>query len=82
MSELMDCKEVLIITGDHSTPAVKREHSHEPVPFLIANVDARDYGARKFSEVECRKGELGIFEGKEVMQIVKAYMERTKKFGS
>ncbi len=82
IGELMDCKEVLVVTGDHSTPAVKREHSHEPVPFLIANVDARDYGARKFSEVECRKGELGIFEGKEVMQIVKAYMERTKKFGS
>ena len=26
------------VTGDHSTPAVYGDHSHEPVPFAIAHV--------------------------------------------
>ncbi len=82
ISNLMDSDAVIIITGDHSTPAIKKEHSHEPIPFLIANVPARNYGAKKFCEVECRKGELGIFDGDKVTQIVKAYMERVKKYGS
>ena len=28
----------LVVTGDHSTPAVFGDHSHEPVPFAIAQV--------------------------------------------
>ncbi len=26
------------VTGDHSTPAVYGDHSHEPVPFAVAHV--------------------------------------------
>jgi hypothetical protein len=28
----------LVVTGDHSTPAIFGDHSHEPVPFAIAHV--------------------------------------------
>lgn len=29
----------LVVTGDHSTPAIFGDHSHEPVPFAIAHVE-------------------------------------------
>ena len=28
----------VVVTGDHSTPVVFGDHSHEPVPFTIASV--------------------------------------------
>ena len=28
----------IVVTGDHSTPVVFGDHSHEPVPFVIARV--------------------------------------------
>ncbi len=30
---------VLAVTGDHSTPVVFGDHSHEPVPFAAAHVE-------------------------------------------
>ncbi|RMD61940.1 hypothetical protein D6833_07535 [Candidatus Parcubacteria bacterium] len=73
---------VFAITGDHSTPPTKRGHSFEPVPFLVSNVQARKYGAGKFCEVECARGELGRFNGDKVMKILRAYSGWTKKYGS
>lgn len=32
-------KFALCVTGDHSTPVVFGDHSHEPVPFAIANIE-------------------------------------------
>jgi 2,3-bisphosphoglycerate-independent phosphoglycerate mutase len=29
---------VICVTGDHSTPVVFGDHSHEPVPFAVAKV--------------------------------------------
>jgi len=29
----------VVVTGDHSTPAVFGDHSHEPVPFAVAAVE-------------------------------------------
>ena len=33
-----DVRFTVVVTGDHSTPAVFGDHSHEPVPFAIADV--------------------------------------------
>ena len=82
VGKLAGADAVIFITGDHSTPVVKREHSFEPVPFLVHNAPARDYGCRKFSERECRKGELGIFTGDRIMRLVLAYTERIGKYGA
>ena len=34
-----DVRFSVVVTGDHSTPAVFGDHSHEPVPFAIADVE-------------------------------------------
>jgi 2,3-bisphosphoglycerate-independent phosphoglycerate mutase len=73
--------EVLIITGDHSTPATFKAHSWHSVPVLLASRWARPTGAA-FGESECRKGDLGTFEGKHLMTLALAHAGRLAKFGA
>jgi len=73
--------EVLVVTGDHSTPATFRAHSWHPVPVLLASPWARPTGAA-FGETHCRLGDLGTFEGKHLMALALAHAGRLAKFGA
>lgn len=73
--------EVLVVTGDHSTPATFRAHSWHPVPVLLASPWARPTGAG-FGESQCRLGDLGTFEGKHLMALALAHAGRLAKFGA
>jgi len=73
--------EVLVVTGDHSTPATFRAHSWHAVPVLLASPWARPTGS-SFGESECRKGDLGTFEGKHLMSLALAHAGRLAKFGA
>ena len=73
--------EVLVVTGDHSTPATLKAHSWHSVPVLIASPWARPTGGR-FGETDCRKGDLGTFEGKHLMTLALAHAGRLAKFGA
>ena len=73
--------EVLVITGDHSTPATYAAHSWHSVPVLISSPWARPTG-EAFGESECRKGDLGTFEGKHLMTLALAHAGRLAKFGA
>jgi 2,3-bisphosphoglycerate-independent phosphoglycerate mutase len=73
--------EVLVVTGDHSTPATFRAHSWHAVPVLLASQWARPTGGT-FGEAECRKGDLGTFEGKHLMTLALAHADRLAKFGA
>ena len=74
--------DVLVVTGDHSTPAVMKSHSWHPVPFLLASSNTRGGGSQGFSEKECLKGELGIFKATEVMTLILSHAKRLQKFGA
>ncbi len=73
--------EVVVVTGDHSTPAAFKAHSWHAVPVLLASPWARPTG-RSFGETECRRGDLGIFEGKHLMTLALAHAGRLAKFGA
>ncbi len=73
--------EVLVVTGDHSTPATLKAHSWHSVPVLLASPWARPTG-NAFGESECRKGDLGTFEGKHLMSLALAHASRLAKFGA
>ena len=73
--------EVLVVTGDHSTPATLKAHSWHDVPVLIASPWTRPTGGR-FGESDCRKGDLGTFEGKQLMTLALAHAGRLAKFGA
>lgn len=74
--------DVLIITGDHSTPSVLKSHSWHPVPVLLSSPYVIAGTCRAFSERECIKGELGIFPTVNLMPMALANAGRLKKFGA
>jgi len=74
--------DVLVVTGDHSTPSRMRTHSWHPVPVLIASPFTRPAGPEHFGERDCLRGDLGIFEMKHLMSLVLAHARRLQKFGA
>jgi len=74
--------DVLVITGDHSTPARMKGHSWHPVPLLLKSPYVLGGLSASFSERECVKGELGIFPAIHIMPLALANAGRLKKFGA
>jgi 2,3-bisphosphoglycerate-independent phosphoglycerate mutase len=72
---------VLVITGDHSTPALYREHSWHHVPLLVASPWARPT-ADAFGESSCRAGDMGTLLAKDLMSVVLAHGGRLVKYGA
>lgn len=74
--------DVLIVTGDHSTPSKMKSHSWHPVPTLLAADTCRFDGSTGFGETQCRAGGLGQFEAKYLMSLALAHAGRLEKFGA
>ncbi len=74
--------DVLAITGDHSTPSVLKGHSWHPVPLLIHSPYVLGGTAKRFTERECLKGEIGIIPAKKIINLLLANSLRLKKFGA
>ena len=76
--------DVLIITGDHSTPAIMKSHSWHPVPVLFySKNNSRPDNVTSFGERACTQGSLGVrFPAFELMPLAMAYAGRLEKFGA
>jgi 2,3-bisphosphoglycerate-independent phosphoglycerate mutase len=74
--------DVLVVTGDHSTPSRMRAHSWHPVPLLLKSPYPRGFVASGFGERECARGELGVFSTSQLMSLVLANAGRLGKFGA
>ncbi|UCD43111.1 MAG: 2,3-bisphosphoglycerate-independent phosphoglycerate mutase [Chloroflexota bacterium] len=75
--------EVLIITGDHSTPAKMRTHSWHPVPFLLwAPATVRSDVQSSFGESACARGGLGNISSMDTLPLALAHAGRLEKFGA
>ena len=73
--------EVVIITGDHSTPATLKEHSWHHVPVLMASPWPRPTG-RDFGESACRAGDLGVIHATDLLPLALAHAGRLVKYGA
>lgn len=75
--------DVVIVTGDHSTPAKMSYHSWHPVPVMIWSENCRPDGAKVFSEMACLNGGLGPrLPAAEIMPIAIANARRLGKYGA
>lgn len=74
--------DVLVVTGDHSTPAVLKAHSWHPSPLLLNSPWEIPGGAGKFSERACARGGLGIFDAVHLISLMMAGGRRLAKFGA
>ena len=74
--------DVLVVTGDHSTPAVMKGHSWHDVPFMIKSDKCR-FGLHKtFGENECRFGTIGHIDAYKLMGLMLAHAGRLNKYGA
>jgi 2,3-bisphosphoglycerate-independent phosphoglycerate mutase len=74
--------DVLVVTGDHSTPSRLKSHSWHPVPTLLVADTCRPDGLAAFSERDCLRGGFGIFPAKHLMLLAMAHAGRFGKFGA
>jgi 2,3-bisphosphoglycerate-independent phosphoglycerate mutase len=74
--------DVLIVTGDHSTPSLLKSHSWHPVPTLLVADTCRPDGLAGFSERDCLRGGFGIFPAKQLMLLAMAHAQRLGKYGA
>ena len=61
---------IIIVSGDHSTPCVKKSHSDDPVPLLVSGNKIDKDGTKRFTEKEARDGHIGTIMGAEVLNTV------------
>lgn len=74
--------DVLIVTGDHSTPAALAAHSWHPVPTLLWSRAALPDNARSFGERACMGGGLGIFRAADLMPLALGHAQRLTRYGA
>jgi len=74
--------DVIVVTGDHSTPALLKGHSWHPVPILLDSKWCRPDRISEFSESACISGGLGRFPATQIMPLAMANALKLNKFGA
>jgi 2,3-bisphosphoglycerate-independent phosphoglycerate mutase len=73
--------QVLVLTGDHSTPCVLKGHSWHPVPLMIATKTGERDGMA-FHEKNCVLGSIGTIYSKQLMPLALAHGFKLDKYGA
>lgn len=74
--------DVIVVAGDHSTPALLKGHSWHPVPVLLYSRYCRPDGVNRFSESTCNAGGLGRIAAADIMLLAMANALKLDKFGA
>jgi 2,3-bisphosphoglycerate-independent phosphoglycerate mutase len=67
MQELNKTDAAIVVSGDHSTPCVKKGHSDDPVPLLVSGSRVKQDGSARFTENYAKRGRLGLLMGTDVL---------------
>ena len=74
--------DVLVITGDHSTPVAVRGHSWHPQPVLLHSAYSGADKLERFTETGANLGSLGVFQAKYLIRLMQANARMFDKFGA
>ena len=74
--------DVLIITGDHSTPSLLKSHSWHELPILVYAKNIRKDMVTSFGEVSCMQGGLGHIRHTDIMPLAMAHADKLTKYGA
>jgi 2,3-bisphosphoglycerate-independent phosphoglycerate mutase len=74
--------DVIVVTGDHSTPAGMKAHSWHPVPSLLCSKVCRPDKETAFSEAACLTGGLGRIPATALMPLAMANAFKLTKYGA
>lgn len=74
--------DVVVVTGDHSTPALLRAHSWHPVPTMLYSRYCRCDKVDAYNERACARGSLGNVAAADLMPLALANALRLAKFGA
>jgi len=81
--EVLNLKpDVLVVTGDHSTPTLLKAHSWHPNPFILFSAYIRVDEIDRFNERACARGGLGRFSAVDALPLMMANALKLKKFGA
>ncbi|HJU34667.1 MAG TPA: alkaline phosphatase family protein [Nitrososphaera sp.] len=67
MPDLNEMSATLVVSGDHSTPCIKKAHSDDPVPLLVSGNTVKQDGSARFTENYAKRGRLGLLLGADVL---------------
>ena len=73
--------DVLVVAGDHSTPAILATHSWHPVPFLVSAALTRGDGVAALTERACAAGSIGRIPATHAMLLALAHAGKLRKYG-
>ena len=71
-------KHVVVISGDHSTPCIKKSHTDDPIPLLVSGNGIKSDGSQRFTESWASKGSMGTLKGSQVISYVLKMMSTQK----
>ncbi len=74
--------DVLVVTGDHATPAVLAAHGWQPVPVLLWSRYCGADSVTAITERACAAGSLGTLPAHHLMPLVMANALRLTKYGA
>ena len=73
--------DVLVVAGDHATPAVLASHSWHLVPFLLRSQWTRGDGIPEFTERACANGSIGRIPATNAMLLALAHAGKLTRYG-
>lgn len=71
-------RHVVVISGDHSTPCIKKSHTDDPIPLLVSGNGIKSDGSQRFTESWASKGSMGTLKGSQVISYVLKMMSAQK----
>jgi 2,3-bisphosphoglycerate-independent phosphoglycerate mutase len=74
--------DVVVVTGDHSTPAALKSHSWHELPLLLSSDNIVVDNCTSFGERACMAGGLGHIRHVDIMPLAMAHADKLTKYGA